>query len=448
MSHVFRRTFCALPTLVVLAAAVQWSAADSARAQFFRGSAVGGVKVDVDGVLSNAEVSELQELQDAWQAGLQNVPADLAKPVELRFVSLKQIEQAVADAAKSGEPLPDAVKYLAGLQRVRYVLVYPEAHDVVLAGPAEGWRVDDRGNVVGATTGQPVVLLEDLMVALRTAESSNASGISCSIDPTPEGVRRWQQLDLSSQPRIAARQVEEAVGDQQITVTGVPATSHFARVLVAADFRMKRLGMGLEPAPVDGLPSYLDMLSRAPRGANNPMPRWWLAPDYDPLRQDADGLAWEIRGQGVKCMSEQDMFTADGGRKHMGRSDGTAQRWADLMTSKYEELAREESEFGELRNVMDLAVVAALLAKENLLLRSGLEMPELMAAPLDQYNAPRKVASQASLVKKGRNWVVSVSGGVQIFPWQVADRTEVDDELAAARPERDSATAQSWWWQP
>jgi hypothetical protein len=294
-----------------------------------------------------------------------------------------------------------------------------------------------------------VVLLQDLMVALRTAESSNASGISCSIDPTPEGVQRWKQLRLSSQPRVAKRQAEEAVGDQRITVTGVPADSHFARVLVAADFRMKRLGMGFEPAPVDGLPSYLDMLGRAPRGTANPMPRWWLAPDYEPLRRDGDGLAWEIRGQGVKCMTEQDLFTASGGRQHTGRAEPTAQRWAELMTNKYDELAREDSAFGQLRNVMDLAVVAALLAKENLLVRSGLEMPALTSeALLDQYNAPRKVASQASFVKKGRNWVISVSGGVQIYPWQVADRTEVASDLSAARPKVDSAAANAWWWQP
>lgn len=448
MSRDFRRTCCALPTVVVLAVVMLCSLADPLQAQFFGRSSVGGVKVDVEGVLSNPEVGELHELQDAWQAGLAEVPEDLAKPADLRFVSLRRIEQAVADAAQSGESLPDAVKYLAGLQRVRYVLVYPDAHDVVLAGPAEGWRVDGRGNVVGATTGRPVVLLQDLMVALRTAESSNTAGISCSIDPTPEGIRRWQKLRLSPEPRVAGRQAEEAVGDQRITVTGVPATSHFARALVAADFRMKRLGMGFEPAPVNGLPSYLDMLGRAPRGMNNPMPRWWLAADYEPLRRDADGLAWEIRGQGVKCMSEQDMFTADGGRQHTGHAEPTAQRWADLMTSKFEELAREDSEFGALRNVMDLSVVAALLAKENLLLRSGLELPQLTSqAPLDQYNAPRKVASQASFVKKGRNWVISVSGGVQIYPWQVADRTEVADDLATARPSRDAATS-TWWWQP
>ena len=151
-----------------------------------------------------------------------------------------------------------------GLQRVKYVLVYPEQQDIVLAGPAEGWRVDSLGSVVGATSGRPVLTLDDLMVALRVAESSNRSGISCSIDPTPEGLQRMQQLRRHSVqqqgPQVAGRQMEEAVGPQTITVTGVPATSHFARVIVAADFRMKRLAMDFEPAPVDGMPSFLDMV--------------------------------------------------------------------------------------------------------------------------------------------------------------------------------------------
>ena len=162
-----------------------------------RGGAVGGVKVDVDGVLSNPEVSELKELRQAWQAGLQEVPEDLQKPTDLRFVSLKQLEAEAARAQQEGKPLPDAVRFMAGLTRVKYVLVYPEQHDIVLAGPAEGWRVDALGSVVGASSGQPVLLLDDLMAALRAAEQSNMSGISCSIDPTPEGMQRLQQISGS-----------------------------------------------------------------------------------------------------------------------------------------------------------------------------------------------------------------------------------------------------------
>ena len=61
---------------------------------------------------------------------------------------------------------------LAGLQEVRYVFVYPEQKDIVLVGYGEGWRIDTRGNIVGVTTGKPVLLLDDLLTALRTAATS------------------------------------------------------------------------------------------------------------------------------------------------------------------------------------------------------------------------------------------------------------------------------------
>ena len=40
-------------------------------------------------------------------------------------------------------------RFLGGLQRIEYVLVYPDRQDIVLAGPGEGWMVDEMGTVVG-----------------------------------------------------------------------------------------------------------------------------------------------------------------------------------------------------------------------------------------------------------------------------------------------------------
>jgi hypothetical protein len=176
------------------------------------------------------------------------------------------------------------------------------------------------------------------------------------------------------------------------------------------------------------------------------MPRWWLAPNYEPLQKDQDGLAWEIRGQGVKCLTEQDFMDGSGQKQHSGKSDSTAQKWADTFTQKFDDLAREDSSFGQLRNVMDLAVVGALLVKERLSERCGFQAPNLMNdQPLDEYPAPRSVASQSSFVKAGHNWVLSVSGGIQIFPWQVADRTQVSKDLASTHG--DHPAEKSWYWQ-
>jgi len=443
------RTFSRLAALVLLAVACSCIGRECA-AQFARNSAVGGVKVDVDGILSQPEVGDFRQLQAAWQAGMQTVPADLQRPSELRFVSLRSLEAEAAKALDAGQPVPDAVRYLAGLQRVRYVFVYPENKDIVIAGPAEGWKINALGSVVGASSGRPVLQLDDLLVALRVAESSNESGISCSIDQTPEGTQRLAQLGApraGMSPQMVARQQEQAAGNQKITVTGVPNTSHFARVLVAADFRMKRLAMDFEKAPVADMPSYMDVLVSRRAASNFMAPRFWLAANYEPIRRDEQSLAWELRGQGIKCMTEE-QNTSTGSIQRTGKPDPIAQQWADTFTAKFEELAREDSAFGELRNVMDLAVVAALAAKERLFAKAGLEIPRLRNdIPVEEFHVPRAVPSQASFVRAGRGWVISVSGGVQIYPWQVADRTEVAKELATVRPARKDAAAQSWYFE-
>jgi hypothetical protein len=146
-------------------------------------------------------------------------------------------------------------------------------------------------------------------------------------------------------------------------------------------------------------------------------------------------------------MTEQEFLNEAGQKQKSARPDATAQKWADNFTKKFDELAHEDSIFGELRNVMDLAVVSALLFKERLLEKSGLEAPSLLRnEPLTVFPAPRSVPSQASFTRAGRSWIVTVSGGVQIFPWQVADKTEIATELASARADQ-PAGADGWYWQ-
>jgi hypothetical protein len=244
-----------------------------------------------------------------------------------------------------------------------------------------------------------------------------------------------------------AQPIEEALGPQMISVTGVPDTSHFAHVMVAADFRMKRLAMNFQPAPIDNMPSFMQLISSSRLAAKNMTPRWWLASAYQPLARDAEGLAWQLRGQGVQCMTEEDYFNAEGEREKTVQAGPMAQQWADTMTARYDELATEDSAFGLLRNVMDLAVVAALVEKEELADRAGLEIPQLLTEYQPaSYETPKYVPSQASFIRHRRSWLVSASGGVQLLPWHVADKTE---EVAAVKDlhEQLSAAGDNWYWQ-
>jgi hypothetical protein len=415
--------------------------------------AVGGVSIDAWGLLNDAHLDDLGELVKLRAAALQDIPGELGQLAEMRKVSLRRLEAAIAQAQQTGKPLPDDVQYLAGLQQIRYVFVYPEQNDIVLVGPAEGWKVGPKGIVVGRTTGRPVMLLDDLLVALRSAQQAARGGISCSIDPTEAGMNRLRAhvntLETIGNPEQTAAGIEQALGRQQIRVSGVPPTSHFARVLVAADYRMKRIAMAFEPSPVRGLPNFLGMVPATGRGMSNMMPRWWLEPDYAPILRDPDGLAWELRDAAVKCMTEEDFLTAAGRREHTGQASPIAQRWADLMTEKYAELAVADPIFGQLRNCMELAVVAALVVKERLPDKAGHSMPLLLDGAelkVAEFVAPTAVDSKASLLKKGRNWVISASGGVMVHSWSIADRVEQDEAPAEARAKSAPADDARWWW--
>ncbi len=412
--------------------------------------AVGGVSVNVDGVLAAPTQDDTQALRELRATAIKQAPTDLEAWTDLRAISLKQLEAELAASAAAGEPIPEAAKYLAGLQRIQYVFVYPDRSDIVIAGPAEGWELDALGNVVGATSRRPVLLLDDLIVALRSRETSRLEAISCSIDPTAEGIQRLRAVQRRvrkmGDPAVIKRNYEEALGPQTISVTGVPATSHFARAMVAADFRMKRLAMGFEPAPVDNMPSVLHLMKSGSRASSSMMPRWWLAPNYEPMSRDAEGLAWELRGPGVQCLTEEDHFDAAGKRASSTKASGAAERWARTLTERYSELAKYDSAFGMLRNAMDLAVVAALLEKEQLFSLAGVDLPYILqSTPIAEYHAPTQVDSKVSFVKQGRNTVVSASGGVQFLPWLVADNVEQNDDIAKVREEISTGEGR-WYW--
>ena len=420
----------------------------------FFGNQVGGVAVDANGIVNMAPVKILQGQADLLRKQVRPGNQDLRQATEMRMVSLKGLEKAVEKYMKDGKPgLPEEVRFLAGLQRIEYVFLRPEQNDIVIAGPAEGWKVDDYGRVVGETTGRPVMHLDDLVVALRTVHNARqGAGISVSIDPTVEGrkafdavMRKQRRFGNDLLPRL-----EQAMGNQVISLTGIPEDSHYARVLVAADFKMKSIAMNLTRSDVDGLVSYPVMLKQKkanPRGQS--MPRWWMACNYEPLGKSEDGLTWQIRGQGVKTMTEDDVFDGEQVRG-AGRVNKFAQQWASLMTEKFDQLAVEDPVFGDLRNVMDMSVVAALIAKEGMFKRVGLKVPTLASADshyeVYKLPVPKKLPTKASVLKIGSQYMITASGGVQVESWQVASQSEVDNQLAAHHVKSNPDDYINWWW--
>ena len=415
---------------------------------------VGGVLVDSDGVVRSTTKDDRAGLLREMREQILQPSGKIAAKTELRMISLAKLQAEIKKSITSGEPVSDEVRFLAGLQRIEYVFVYPERNDIVLAGPAEGWRVREDASVVGVTSGRPVLQLEDLVTAFRTVDASRDNAISVSIDPTPAGEVRLRKFlsQLRTGPGFDPSQVEvgmkEAFGNQVVSLTAVPTDSRMAQTLVAADYRMKCLAMAIEDSPVAGLPSYMEMIRDGGK-ANGTQPRWWMACDYDSILKSEDGLAWKLTGLGVKAMTAEQFVDAQGARKAADRQNKLAQRWADQFTSKFDELCTQNVAFGDLRNVMDLNVIATVIAAHQLDVAAGLDLSLLngKSKTLEMPSRPvaKTIPAHCSFVSGRAGWTVSASGGVEINPWRVvSEQTKADSSVSLVRQK--AGQNDNWWW--
>ena len=462
-----RTLFC----LAVTAGAWQWpspGAAQNNNNSSNSGSLpanLSGIEVDARGVVRKKSIADpsglvLRERIAAQRAALNR---DVLAKSDLRKISLTRLEKAIQD--KSGV-LSEEMRFLAGLQRLQYVFYYPETKDIVIAGKAEGWVADASGRVIGMQSRRPAVQLQDLVVALR-AYGPGGKGvelISCSIDPTPEGLQSMQQFLRSAgttfragQESVVAPQLVEglrsSLGMQNVTVTGVSTKTHFAQVLVEADYRMKLIGIGLEQPPVR-MNVFIDKVNPS-QVARNALFRWFFIPDYNCVRTSEDGFGMELVGDGVKLVGEDEMVAEGGSRRAVsGRSNAASQAYVTSFTQRYPILADRSPVYAELRNLIDVAVAAAYIQKQDFYGKAGWSMElfgDEQAMPTEMYNAPKQVESTVATVWRGSKLMTPIAGGVRFEP-RVAIKPGnlLSDESGKVDKVRGEVKLKlapgQWWW--
>jgi len=423
-----------------------------------------GVVVDADGVLRTRVFPDptgmlTRQRLAAAQAAL--VP-DMARPSKHRKVSLNRLEALVAERLASGQGLTDDMRYLAGLTRIRNVFFYPETQDIVIAGTAEGFMTNTAGRPVGIHTGRAILELQDLVVAMRAFPPSGqrAEAFVVSIDPTPEGLAKMRQYLVNITGRVTpaddqriAMGLRENLGLQDVRIEGIPRATHFAQVMLEADYRMKLIGIGLENPPVR-IPSYV---SRAnPRSvARNALQRWYFTPNYDCVRVSDDELAMALEGEGVQLLSEDQFVQADGGRAVSTSIDRASQEFVGTFTAKYAELAAREPVYAQLRNLIDMSIAAAFIQQRDYYGRASWQMTVFGSEarfPVETYPEPKRVETAVNAVWKGNTLMTPVGGGVSIRPLLAlaSDRIKPDEkgDLKALHEQTgiESLPKDRWWW--
>lgn len=425
---------------------------------------VAGVEVDANGVLRKKSVADPtgQLSRRRAEAARAALPADVVRKSESRKVSLTRLEALLAEKLASGQPILDDMKYLAGLTRVRHVFFYPDTKEVVIEGPAEGFMPDLTGRVVGMHSGSPVLELQDLIVALRAfpPAGGGAKVISVSIDPTQEGLARMQQflrqlgaISPNDAQRIAIG-LRESLGLQEVTIRGVAPQTHFAQVLVEADYRMKLIGIGLEVPPVK-IDSYVSRANPSDV-ARNAMERWYFTPNYECVRVSGDRMAMELVGEGVKLIGENERVTAEGGRVNAkGSGNRASQGFVKQFTERYAELAKKSPVYAQMRNLIDLSIAAAYIQEQDFYGQAAWQLPvfgDEQAYAVETQLVPRQVESAVNVVWKGNTLMTPIGGGVNIQPRQALSpgnlQTDETGELAQAREriEIGKIDPKRWWW--
>jgi len=223
-----------------------------------------------------------------------------AQPVKSRAVSVTMLQEALKSPNAEGVTPRDLLE-MCGLTRIEGYTLDRANHDLVIFGQVN--------------PAAPPLHTEDLAVALRAAwlkyaqQEGNTryySNPGCSIDPDPGVVRQLSEIGRQIGATEAPDEVEGLLAQwcevskqpQRVRVMGVPFDSHFASVMVQADYDLKRLVDGSVPLQTPGVTSLVEMMmaaaqndlahGRALRGPASFMSRFWFYPGQGKYCHDGD----------------------------------------------------------------------------------------------------------------------------------------------------------------
>jgi hypothetical protein len=400
------------------------------------GGSAGGIYIDTDGTVRQRQTDD----KEAQKARPKAPPAGAtAKDENLVYVSLPKLFEQVDALNDKGKEIPDDLKYLGGMTHLRYVFVYPESRDLVIAGPFEPVDASNRFEPVGTRTGHPVMQFDDLVVMIRTAFEMRRGGVNggafgCSIDPAPDSLEKSARVmqEFRNVPRPQRmEEMRKALGPQRVQIFNTADDTRIAFLCVAADYKLKRYALGVEPPPVPGINEAVDNS----RGAAS---RVWFEVMYEPLLVSEDGMAFEIRGgQRLQVKAGAEPFDPKGATHR-------AEMFAKAFTQKMPQMCHAVTLFAALQNVADLALLATLIRQDRLddkIKWENVNRIRAVAWPITHYPVPKTAETLVNYT----NGAIA-AGGVSIgfLPLIDKDARKIDAKgtLKAASEEAQKLAAE------
>jgi tetratricopeptide (TPR) repeat protein len=362
-------------------------------------ASVGGVRLDYGaGVLA-----ALQERADGTETSLVRVDGPF------RLVSLRTVLAAVKTSGGRLDAMDAAARTLGGISRIYGYLIEPASGDVILIG--------------GMVPGAPALRADDLVTGLRQVYREGIVPM-VSLDPDPTDVAAGQKIRL----------------------VGVPADSHFARVMVEADYEMKKIVFGASPIRAGTFRSSAELsLDQMDKGGSiDGHSRFWLTPvqpgpsDIQVSPGNQDGL---FLGR-VQLLTEALEMTS-AGLQGTGTTDPASEETARLFSANFQAIATQRPILRALEGLNDVVLLATVLRKAQV---RGQVLDELAGAALSVSEPPLPKSFPTIFFSQKRgDKAIGLVGGVNLRAvalkskwaryrdWQIAQLYEAARRLVKSR---------------
>ncbi|HSU67044.1 MAG TPA: DUF1598 domain-containing protein [Tepidisphaeraceae bacterium] len=384
-----------------------------------------GVYLDTDGKVQCRQIDAGAEL--AAMRARARAAQSAGKDPKLAYISIPKLFEQLRSLRAAKKEIPPEMRYLGGLTRIQYVLVFPEQKDLVIAGPAEPWKVvsepaDLVPYAIGTRTGRPVLQLDDLIVAMQTSEEGGGRLFGCGIYPSPDSLKIADDIETRMARNTRAERIKalaDGLGPQEVRIFGTPNDTRLAFICVAADYELKRYAIGLDKSPVPGVGNGVDHS----RSAAN---KYWFEASYEPLRVSKDGNAYEIRGQRLLVRAGGFDFDPRGATEK-------AMTFASQFTKNVPALAAAVPLYAELQNVADESFLANLLRRDRLAEKVGWDNSWIFdrtVCPVATVPVPRTAQTLVPYINGS-----IVAGGVMLTldPWVGPQSRQTDESATPAR---------------
>lgn len=301
---------------------------------------------------------------------------------ERRAVSLKVLQQKV-ESCMAYQDCSKNIIELCGLKKIDGFVIDKKNGDIILIG-----KVDFTS---------PPLYLEDFVISLRNAQGkySPYSPPGCSIDPTPETLKQlqWIRKKIANySTRETERFLEQwhtiCIQPEQVRVIGIPFDTHFAKVMVKADYYMKRVVDNSALLGIEGFEDLSDMtLNKVKRDCirgqsvslSPSLNRFWFFPG-NVLYVKNKGIVI-IKQCQIRLLTEEEFLAKTGEVTSTGYPDPLAKRFAENFTAKYEQIAEKKPIYAELESLFRFIALVRAINHENAISKAGINLHYL----LDQY---------------------------------------------------------------